>query len=141
VKKNSNNNEMTGRRRVVSACMGQEDPKDIVFSKKRAVLFLGISVLPFLQLRARALEGLVTSEFNFLVFGIRDMEFCSSFFLNCCTWSNGFSLFIPCLQLVGNKWFDASVLYAAWSSYFLNGSASSSTQLEWVLLSAGSKLF
>ena len=80
VKKNSNNNEMTGRRRVVSACMGQEDPKDIVFSKKRAVLFLGISVLPFLQLRARALEGLVTSEFNFLVFGIRDMEFCSSFF-------------------------------------------------------------
>ncbi|KAL9379787.1 hypothetical protein Peur_028269 [Populus x canadensis] len=30
---------MTGRRRVVSACMGQEDPKDIVFSKKRAVLF------------------------------------------------------------------------------------------------------
>ncbi|KAJ6878423.1 serine/threonine-protein kinase GCN2 [Populus alba x Populus x berolinensis] len=61
VKKNSNNNEMTGRRRVVSACMGQEDPKDIVFSKKRAVLFLGISVLPFLQLRARALEGLVTS--------------------------------------------------------------------------------
>ncbi|KAI5567574.1 hypothetical protein BDE02_13G099700 [Populus trichocarpa] len=89
VKKNSNNNEMTGRRRVVSACMGQEDPKDIVFSKKRAVLFLGISVLPFLQLRARALEGLVTT----------------------------------------------------WSSYFLNGSASSSTQLEWVLLSAGSKLF
>jgi hypothetical protein len=81
VKKNSNNNEMTGRRRVVSACMGQEDPKDIVFSKKRAVLFFGISVLPFLQLRARALEGLVTSEFNFLVFGIRDMEFCSSFFL------------------------------------------------------------
>uniref|UniRef100_A0A3N7FZZ5 Uncharacterized protein n=1 Tax=Populus trichocarpa TaxID=3694 RepID=A0A3N7FZZ5_POPTR len=62
VKKNSNNNEMTGRRRVVSACMGQEDPKDIVFSKKRAVLFLGISVLPFLQLRARALEGLVTIQ-------------------------------------------------------------------------------
>jgi hypothetical protein len=80
VKKNSNNNEMTGRRRVVSACMGQEDPMDIVFRKKRAILFLGISVLPFLQLRARALEGLVTSEFNFLVFGIRDMEFCSSFF-------------------------------------------------------------
>ncbi|KAI5567580.1 hypothetical protein BDE02_13G100100 [Populus trichocarpa] len=65
VKKNSNNNEMTGRRRVVSACMGQEDPKDIVFSKKRAVLFFGISVLPFLQLRARALEGLVTSKIVF----------------------------------------------------------------------------
>jgi len=80
VKNNSNNNEMTGRRRVVSACMGQEDPMDIVFRKKRAILFLGISVLPFLQLRARALEGLVTSEFNFLVFGIRNMEFCSSFF-------------------------------------------------------------
>ncbi|KAI9401855.1 hypothetical protein POPTR_001G179600v4 [Populus trichocarpa] len=60
VKNNSNNNEMTGRRRVVSACMGQEDPMDIVFRKKRAILFLGISVLPFLQLRARALEGLVT---------------------------------------------------------------------------------
>ena len=65
---------------MVSACTGQEDPMEIVFRKKRAVLFLGISVLPFLQLRARALEGLVTSEFNFLVFGIRDMEFCSSFF-------------------------------------------------------------
>ncbi|KAJ6884661.1 hypothetical protein NC652_031611 [Populus alba x Populus x berolinensis] len=59
---------MTGRKRVVFACMGQEDPKDNVFSKKRAVLFLGNSVLPFLQLRARALEGLVTSEFNFFFF-------------------------------------------------------------------------
>ena len=78
--KNSNNNAMTERKRVVSACMGQENPKDIVFSKKRAILFLGISILPFLQLRARALEGLVTSEFNFLVFGIRNMEFCSSFY-------------------------------------------------------------
>ncbi|KAB5574239.1 hypothetical protein DKX38_001433 [Salix brachista] len=62
--KNSNNNAMTERKRVVSACMGQENPKDIVFSKKRAILFLGISILPFLQLRARALEGLVTISSN-----------------------------------------------------------------------------
>ncbi|KAJ6427419.1 hypothetical protein OIU84_022922 [Salix udensis] len=62
--KNSNNNAMTERKRVVSACMGQENPKDIVFSKKRAILFLGISILPFLQLRARALEGLVTKRRN-----------------------------------------------------------------------------
>ncbi|KAJ6715233.1 hypothetical protein OIU85_026712 [Salix viminalis] len=61
--KNSNNNA-TERKRVVSACMGQENPKDIVLSKKRAILFLGISILPFLQLRARALEGLVTKRRN-----------------------------------------------------------------------------
>lgn len=47
---------------MVSACMGQEDPMEIVFRRKRAVLFLGISVLPFLQLRAKALEGLVTRQ-------------------------------------------------------------------------------
>uniref|UniRef100_A0A6N2KH98 Uncharacterized protein n=1 Tax=Salix viminalis TaxID=40686 RepID=A0A6N2KH98_SALVM len=62
--KNSNNNAMTERKRVVSACMGQENPKEIVFSKKRTILFLGISILPFLQLRARALEGLVTKRRN-----------------------------------------------------------------------------
>ncbi|KAL9379786.1 hypothetical protein Peur_028268 [Populus x canadensis] len=48
------------------------------------------------------------------------MEFCSSFFLNCCTWPNGFSLFIPCLQLVDNKWFDANVLLLSIITWFLS---------------------
>uniref|UniRef100_A0A2P2JF17 Uncharacterized protein MANES_11G047800 n=1 Tax=Rhizophora mucronata TaxID=61149 RepID=A0A2P2JF17_RHIMU len=36
--------------------MRQDDQDDTFFGKKRAVLFLGISVLPFFQLRARGLE-------------------------------------------------------------------------------------
>ncbi|XP_065867288.1 MAR-binding filament-like protein 1-1 [Euphorbia lathyris] len=59
-----NYNVETKRRKMPSVvtCTRQDDPSDIVFSKKRAVLLVGISVLPFLQLRARALETLVTSE-------------------------------------------------------------------------------
>ncbi|KAK9282230.1 hypothetical protein L1049_005144 [Liquidambar formosana] len=45
---------------MVSSHHGSSD--DGVFCKRRAILFVGISVLPFLQLRARALEGSVIEE-------------------------------------------------------------------------------
>lgn len=65
----SNNNAVTKRkkRQFTSACMRQDDTMDVNFTRKRAVLFVGISVLPFLQLRAGAVEGLVASECLFLV--------------------------------------------------------------------------
>lgn len=45
------------------ASLRQEDPNDAVSCKRRAIMLVGISVLPFLQLRANALEGLATSKF------------------------------------------------------------------------------
>ncbi|XWS16373.1 hypothetical protein CRYUN_Cryun34aG0081500 [Craigia yunnanensis] len=39
------------------ASMTHEDPNEDVSRKRRAVLLVGISILPFLQLRAKALEG------------------------------------------------------------------------------------
>lgn len=42
--------------------MHHEGPNEDVHRKRRAMLFVGISVLPFLQLKARALEGLGTSK-------------------------------------------------------------------------------
>ncbi|KAL5756180.1 hypothetical protein ACOSP7_020608 [Xanthoceras sorbifolium] len=44
------------------ASMRPEEPNKSVFSKRRAILLVGISVLPLLQLRARALEGLASKE-------------------------------------------------------------------------------
>ncbi|KAB1218588.1 MAR-binding filament-like protein 1-1 [Morella rubra] len=44
------------------AFMHHEGPNEDVHRKRRAMLFVGISVLPFLQLKARALEGLGTKE-------------------------------------------------------------------------------
>ncbi|TYH53481.1 hypothetical protein ES332_D09G103100v1 [Gossypium tomentosum] len=38
------------------ACLTHEDPNDDVSGKRRAVLLLGISILPLLQLRSQALE-------------------------------------------------------------------------------------
>lgn len=49
------------------ASLRQDDFNENVSKKRRAVLLVGISVLPFLKLRARALEDLVTSEFRFLL--------------------------------------------------------------------------
>ena len=49
---------------VPMASLRQEDSKDGVCSMRRAILFVGISVLPLLQLRATALEGLATSKLN-----------------------------------------------------------------------------
>ncbi|XP_022714933.1 MAR-binding filament-like protein 1-1 isoform X1 [Durio zibethinus] len=54
-------NAETKRRRISirppMAALTHEDPNDDVSSKRRAVLLVGISILPFLQLRAKALEG------------------------------------------------------------------------------------
>ena len=44
------------------ASMHHEDPNHSVHLKRRAILFVGITVLPLLQLKARALEGLATSK-------------------------------------------------------------------------------
>jgi hypothetical protein len=44
------------------ASMHHEDPKNSVHYKRRAILLVGISVLPLLQLRAGALEGTGTSK-------------------------------------------------------------------------------
>ncbi|KAJ9179129.1 hypothetical protein P3X46_010952 [Hevea brasiliensis] len=60
--KSCNGKTKIKKRAITVACTRQEDQYDIVFSKKRAVLFVGISILPFLQLRARALEGSLTKE-------------------------------------------------------------------------------
>lgn len=62
-------NADTKRRNRVStmASLRQDDFNENVSKKRRAVLLVGISVLPFLKLRARALEDLVTSEFRFLL--------------------------------------------------------------------------
>lgn len=38
------------------------DPKDNIFSRRKTILLVGISVLPLLNLRARALDGLASSE-------------------------------------------------------------------------------
>lgn len=65
--KNCDGKSKRKKRAAIVACTRQEDPDSIIFSKKRAVLFVGIWVLPFLQLRARALEGSITSEFSYFV--------------------------------------------------------------------------
>jgi hypothetical protein len=44
------------------ASMHHEDPNNNVHCKRRAILLVGISVLPLLQLRAGALEGTGTSK-------------------------------------------------------------------------------
>ncbi|KAJ0006954.1 hypothetical protein Pint_29887 [Pistacia integerrima] len=56
-------NAETKRRNRVStmASLRQDDFDENVSNKRRAVLLVGISVLPFLKLRATALEGLVTN--------------------------------------------------------------------------------
>ncbi|CAB4303175.1 unnamed protein product [Prunus armeniaca] len=54
------------------ASLRQEDPNDAVSCKRRAIMLVGISVLPFLQLRANALEGLATRQSStHEYFGIR----------------------------------------------------------------------
>ncbi|KAL6285764.1 hypothetical protein ACE6H2_010154 [Prunus campanulata] len=58
----SRNAEAKRRRALPMASLRQEDPNDAISSKRRAIMLVGISVLPFLQLRANALEGLATRE-------------------------------------------------------------------------------
>ncbi|XP_015867227.3 MAR-binding filament-like protein 1-1 isoform X2 [Ziziphus jujuba] len=58
----SSRNADSKRRRatvpMASATPSQEDPGDRVSSQRRVILLAGVSILPFLQLRARALEEL-----------------------------------------------------------------------------------
>lgn len=46
------------------ASLRQGDENDAISGKRRAILFMGISVLPFLQLRDRALEAVAAGEFS-----------------------------------------------------------------------------
>ncbi|KAG4199109.1 hypothetical protein ERO13_A05G129515v2 [Gossypium hirsutum] len=65
---NLRNAESKRRRRSFRppmASLSHQDPKDHVSRKRRAVLLVGISILPFLQLRANAVEGsALKSELN-----------------------------------------------------------------------------
>ncbi|KAJ6884660.1 hypothetical protein NC652_031611 [Populus alba x Populus x berolinensis] len=92
-----------------------------MFSAKRELFFFWV-IQFFLSCNSgpELLKVLLQVSLIFFFFCIRDIEFCSSFFLNCCTWSNRFSLFIPRLQLVDNKWFDASVLLLSIITWFLS---------------------
>uniref|UniRef100_A0A1S8ACW7 Uncharacterized protein n=1 Tax=Citrus limon TaxID=2708 RepID=A0A1S8ACW7_CITLI len=58
------NNARTKRRNRLSAMasMRPGDPKDNIFIRRKTILLVGISVLPLLNLRARALDGLAPSE-------------------------------------------------------------------------------
>ncbi|XP_041002133.1 MAR-binding filament-like protein 1-1 isoform X3 [Juglans microcarpa x Juglans regia] len=56
-------NAGTKRKNVAPmASLQREDPKDGVHCKRRAILFVGISILPLLQLTARALERVGANE-------------------------------------------------------------------------------
>ena len=56
-------NAKTKRKNIAPmASMCHEGPNHSVHLKRRAILFVGITVLPLLQLKARALEGLATSK-------------------------------------------------------------------------------
>lgn len=48
--------------RTTMACIRQEKPNEGVLCKRKAILFVGISVLPFLQLKAKPLEGLAIEK-------------------------------------------------------------------------------
>lgn len=58
------NNARTKRRNRLSAMASTRpgDPKDNIFITRKTILLVGISVLPLLNLRARALDGLARSE-------------------------------------------------------------------------------
>lgn len=53
------------------ACFSQETPNEEGdFCNKRTVIFIGIAALPFLGLRARAIEGLATTgKFSIFIHG------------------------------------------------------------------------
>ncbi|KAJ0528089.1 hypothetical protein HanHA300_Chr09g0341341 [Helianthus annuus] len=51
-----------GKRRRIYACMQHHDPNDDVSCHRRAFLFMGVAVLPFLNLKARAFENLAPDE-------------------------------------------------------------------------------
>ncbi|KAF5726894.1 hypothetical protein HS088_TW22G00579 [Tripterygium wilfordii] len=51
-----------GKSRATVASLRQDDRGDAMFSQRRVFLFVGLSVLPSLRLRARAIEDLAKSE-------------------------------------------------------------------------------
>ena len=69
------NAEKQRKHRIIPmASLGQEgDPNDTISCKRRAVLFVGISVLPFLSSRARAFQDLATGEFGYS-FAFQDLS-------------------------------------------------------------------
>ncbi|KAL7222226.1 hypothetical protein ACSBR1_024025 [Camellia fascicularis] len=50
------------KNRTPQACMHRVNPNDGDFFKRRVIALVGFSLLPFLQLKAQALEGLATEE-------------------------------------------------------------------------------
>lgn len=48
--------------------MQQHDPNKDDFCQRRAILFMGVSVLPFLNLKARAVENSAPDESGMLDF-------------------------------------------------------------------------
>ncbi|KAA8541822.1 hypothetical protein F0562_022974 [Nyssa sinensis] len=55
-------NEDNKKNRIALACMHHESPNDSGFCQRRAILFVGISVLPLLKLQAKSLEGSATVD-------------------------------------------------------------------------------
>lgn len=71
----SSRNADTNRSTVPMASFSPENSNNENSCQRRTIIFLGFSVLPLLQLRARALEGLTTSKLNVLHM-IRIYKFC-----------------------------------------------------------------
>ena len=96
----SRNGSSDRKKRTAMACMPHGSPDESFECKRRAILFMGISVLPFLNLRATAFKDLATSELGF-----------------------GNLLFFPPTRFVGYIliWESVGLLglaYMIWSSYF-----------------------
>lgn len=56
------------KKRKLYACMQHPEPNDDVFCHRRAILFVGISVLPFLNLKAKAAQNLAPDELGMFDF-------------------------------------------------------------------------
>lgn len=55
------------KNRAAMACIRHGNPNDIVFCKRRAILFMSISILPLLKSRAEAVESLAAGELGFRI--------------------------------------------------------------------------
>ncbi|KAH7866065.1 hypothetical protein Vadar_015065 [Vaccinium darrowii] len=58
----SKNGGFHAMNRTTRACIRQENPNEGVSCKRKAIRFVGISVLPFLQLKAKPLESLAIEK-------------------------------------------------------------------------------
>lgn len=64
--------------------MQHPEPNDGVLCQRRAILFMGISVLPFLNLKAKAFENLASDKlgmFDFIFF-LQDFDKFVFFYIN-----------------------------------------------------------